>query len=81
MLFEIGRLRQRPPDLISGLSYDVGLEICDLPFSTVAQEALGETWTRDPFDRLIVANAKARGAWLVTKDPRIAGHYARAAWD
>jgi PIN domain nuclease of toxin-antitoxin system len=35
---------------------------------------------RDPFDRLIVANAKAKDAPLVTKDPRIHRNYSRALW-
>jgi len=52
-----------------------------LPFRTVAEHSLSETWTRDPFDRLIVANAKARNAWLITKDSRIASHYPGAVWD
>ncbi len=34
----------------------------------------------DPFDRLIVANAKARNAPLVTKDERIRRHYSSAVW-
>lgn len=42
--------------------------------------ALKESWTRDPFDRLIVANAKAAGAPLITKDERIRKHYRRAIW-
>jgi PIN domain nuclease of toxin-antitoxin system len=43
--------------------------------------ALSETWARDPFDRLIVANARARDAVLVTKDERILRHYPLAVWD
>jgi PIN domain nuclease of toxin-antitoxin system len=41
---------------------------------------LQEKWTCDPFDRLIVANAKAAGAPLVTKDEGIRRHYRRAIW-
>ena len=53
---------------------------CSMPFRDVAMEALQEKWTRDPFDRLIVANAKAAGAPLVTKDEHIRKHYRRAIW-
>jgi PIN domain nuclease of toxin-antitoxin system len=65
---------------LSMLATDIGLRVCDLPFRTIVDHALEETWTRDPFDRLIVANAKAAGAPLVTKDERILGHYSRALW-
>jgi PIN domain nuclease of toxin-antitoxin system len=51
-----------------------------LPFRTIVDQAIAEDWTRDPFDRLIVANAKAAGAVLVTRDERIRGHYSRALW-
>jgi PIN domain nuclease of toxin-antitoxin system len=50
-------------------------------FPTIAEVALGEGWTRDPFDRLIVAHAKANGiAPLITKDEAIHEHYANARW-
>jgi PIN domain nuclease of toxin-antitoxin system len=52
-----------------------------LPFAVVASAALDEKWTRDPFDRLIVANAKANGfAWLISADEEIARHYPRTVW-
>jgi len=39
-----------------------------------------ENWGRDPFDRLIVANARAADAVLITKDQRIHMNYPRAVW-
>jgi PIN domain nuclease of toxin-antitoxin system len=80
MLHEIGRLKPSASTVISGLSASIGLRVCELPFRTVVEHALAEGWTRDPFDRLIVANAKAAGAPLVTKDERIAEHYSRVVW-
>ena len=79
-LHELGRLKPTASKLISLLAADIGLRVCDLPFRTVVDHALTEGWTRDPFDRLIVANAKAAGAGLVTKDQRIREHYSRAIW-
>jgi len=79
-LHEIRRLVATGPRLVSALSEQIGLRICDLPFSTVAHYAVAEKWGRDPFDRLIVANAKANHAPLVTKDERIRRHYSRAIW-
>ena len=55
--------------------------MCDLPFTVVSQAALAEGWTRDPFDRMIVAQAKANGfAWLVSSDGQIVKHYPRTVW-
>ena len=79
-LFEIGRLHRSAEKIVAILESSVGLRVCSMPFRDVAMEALQEKWTRDPFDRLIVANAKAAGAPLVTKDERIRKHYRRAIW-
>ncbi len=79
-LHEIGRLKPAASKLMGSLAADLGLKICDLPFHVVVDQALRENWGRDPFDRLIVANAKAAGATLVSKDANILRHYARAVW-
>jgi PIN domain nuclease of toxin-antitoxin system len=80
LLHEIGRLDPAASKLMHVLEQDLGLQICGLPFRTVANQALKENWTRDPFDRLIVANAKAANAQLVTKDDKIRRNYPRAIW-
>lgn len=80
LLHEIGRLEPSASALISTLASDIGLRVCELPFRTVAEHGLKENWTSDPFDRLLVANARAAGAALITKDERIRAHYARAIW-
>ena len=79
-LHEIGRLRPAASTVISALGQDIGLRVSDLPFWTVVDHALKESWGRDPFDRLIVANAKASGAALITKDEKIHRHYPKALW-
>ncbi len=80
LLHEIGRLRTSASTVVETLATDIGLRVCDLPFRTVVEYAVKENWGRDPFDRLIVANAKAAGAPLLTKDARIRRHYSRAIW-
>ena len=80
LLHEIGRTRQTAPAILASLESEIGLRVCHLPFREIVTHALKESWTRDPFDRLIVANAKAAGAPLITKDERIRKHYRRAIW-
>ncbi len=81
LLYEIRRIKQSARDIQRKVEYELGVRLCDLPFPLVAAAALDEKWTRDPFDRLIVANAKANGfAWLISADEEIARHYPRTVW-
>lgn len=80
-LHEIGRSRRVAQDIVKQLREQVGLRVCDHSFADVAETATFEAWTRDPFDRMIVAHAKANGyAPLVTADEKIRANYARAVW-
>jgi PIN domain nuclease of toxin-antitoxin system len=81
LLYEVKRIKLPSRDLQRKVEAELGVRVCDLPFATIAGVALDEKWTRDPFDRLIVANAKANGlAWLISSDERIAKHYPRTMW-
>lgn len=80
-LHELKKTKLSARDLLRKLEQEIGVRLCDLPFSTIAGAALDEKWTRDPFDRLIVANAKANGfAWLISADEAIRKHYPRTVW-
>ncbi|MGA9071613.1 MAG: PIN domain-containing protein [Terracidiphilus sp.] len=81
LLYEIGRVKHSSRDLQSKLAHELGVRVCSLPFAEIVSAALDEGWTRDPFDRMIVANAKANGfAWLLSADEAIASHYPRTVW-
>jgi PIN domain nuclease of toxin-antitoxin system len=80
-LYEIRRIIIKPQDILVKLGAEIGLTVCDHPFPAIAEMALGETWTRDPFDRIIVAHAKSNGAApLVTRDELIRANYPSARW-
>ena len=80
-LYEIRRIIVKPQEILLKLNVEIGLTVCNHPFPIVAETALGETWTRDPFDRMIVAHAKANGAApLLTKDEMIRENYHNARW-
>jgi PIN domain nuclease of toxin-antitoxin system len=79
-LYEIGRTTEPALTAIDALQASIGLTVCDAPFAAVVREAEQYSWTRDPFDRLIVAQAALRAARLVTKDETLHRHYGGAVW-
>jgi PIN domain nuclease of toxin-antitoxin system len=80
-LYEIKRSKHPARDIQRKVEHELGVRLCDLPFLTIASAALDEKWARDPFDRLIVANAKANGfAWLISADELMRKHYPRTVW-
>jgi PIN domain nuclease of toxin-antitoxin system len=79
-LYEIGRVKLPATLVLDALQAELGIRVCDAPFPAVARAAESETWTRDPFDRMIVAQASLREAPLITKDRHLHEHYDRAVW-
>jgi len=79
-LYEIQRVTVDANAIVADLTNRIGLQVCDKPFDLVVQQALAHSWTRDPFDRLIVANAALNNAILLSKDQNILAHYAQARW-
>ncbi|MEQ1855674.1 MAG: PIN domain-containing protein [Longimicrobiales bacterium] len=79
-LFEIGRVGEPAANVVDALAGTLGLAVCDSSYPAVVHEALRHSWTRDPFDRLIVAQAALHGAPLVTKDQTLHQNYAAAVW-
>lgn len=79
-LHEIRRLKPSPDEVCRELASSVGLKISDRRFDEVVDAALAIGWTRDLFDRPIVAEARLAGAQLVTRDRVIRDHYPLAVW-
>lgn len=79
-LHEVGRLRPEAATIVDALSQDIGLTRSDAPFTATITEACKLNWTRDPFDRVIAAEAMSTGARLITKDAAIRAHCAAALW-
>src|SRR6185295_15369575 len=80
-LHEIKRCSRASHLIVNELQSEIGLSICDLPFDLVVRKATEITWTRDPFDRLIVAHASCKGLQLLTKDASIRRHTKLAIWN
>ena len=79
-LYEIQRITDEANDIVFDLSDRIGLKVCEKRFSAILTRALAISWTRDPFDRIIVANAALNKNILVTKDKNILANYENAMW-
>lgn len=79
-LHEIGRLTIFGTEIVTHLAQQIDLKLCEKSFAAIVSRSLSETWTRDPFDRLIVANAALHNDLLITKDANILNHYSLARW-
>ena len=79
-LHEIQRVTDESQVIVADLSNRIGLLICDKPLNLIVTRALIISWTRDPFDRLIVANAALNDNLLLSKDQRIRENYTFARW-
>jgi PIN domain nuclease of toxin-antitoxin system len=74
-LAEIGRLTVRNPEFMNAVMHDPRFIVDDIPLTSLIRHALGLHWTRDPFDRMIVAHSSARRVPLCTTDRNIRAHY------
>ena len=79
-LCEKGVVAVTPDTLFAELAQTIGLAVCTIPFAMISRSALALSWTRDPFDRLIVAQAMVYGRPLVSKDRLIEQYYPHTVW-
>ena len=79
-LFETDRVSVGAATILEYLNRTVGLAVDQTPFMKVAERAFRLKWTRDPFDRLITAQADFADAPLLTRDRRIQTYYVNAVW-
>jgi PIN domain nuclease of toxin-antitoxin system len=79
-LHEVGRIRPTAEDVVREVAPALELQRSSAPFAQVVRAALPLTWTRDPFDRLIAAQALVDEATLVTADERLRDHVSDWLW-
>lgn len=79
-LHESGKLKNDPDQVLGILERNMDLSWSRASFVDVVSAARTFAWTRDPFDRLIVANAMADGVRLLTADETILQHFKGAVW-
>ncbi|HEY7323172.1 MAG TPA: hypothetical protein VIE89_36910 [Candidatus Binatia bacterium] len=74
-LAEIGRLSVRNPEVTNTVMDDTRFTVDDIPLATIVRHALSLDWTRDPFDRFLVAHSSARRVAFCTTDRGIRSHH------
>jgi PIN domain nuclease of toxin-antitoxin system len=79
-LYEIDRITESEKVILDSLHDELGLRIQNIDFDQLINQSLRNSWTRDPFDRLIVSHAQMEDAILCTKDHSILNNYEKAAW-
>lgn len=79
-LYEVGRVTEPATAPLTALEKTIGLKVSDVPAVALARAAAGLSWTRDPFDRLIAAQAVVVDAPLITADRTILANLPLATW-
>lgn len=79
-LYEVGKVSVPAEIIVDELMPKLEMVLTDPPSALVCQVATTLDWTRDPFDRLISAQAIATGTPLATKDRVIRKHMSLAWW-
>lgn len=79
-LFEIDKISERSSKILQYLQNKIDLKISTFPFGEVIKKAVTVKWTRDPFDRIITAQAAVDDAILLSRDKQIQKHYPKAVW-
>jgi PIN domain nuclease of toxin-antitoxin system len=80
-LHEIGRLARPGLEVLDGVRLRLDMRVSEMPLTRVAAKASSLSWTRDPFDRLITAQAMADDLPLLTSDRRILANSPLAVWE
>jgi PIN domain nuclease of toxin-antitoxin system len=79
-LFEARKLKPEPEQVLNILEREHALSRSEARFDAIIEAARSFAWTRDPFDRLIVANAITDGVRLITADETILANFKDAVW-
>ncbi len=79
-LQEVGKLKAGPAEILDALQIDADLGVAEGGFSRASAIAATLTWTRGPFDRMIVAHALADDLPLITGDRTILANCPVARW-
>ena len=80
-LYEAGRVTEPASAPLATLQKTIGLQVSDISAAALVHAAAELSWTRDPFDRMIAAQAIVADAPLATADRTILANLSQATWD
>lgn len=80
MIHQIGKIRDNEDKIFRTLQQEINLELDPIDSRFLFEKACSITWTRDPFDRMIVAGAAVQKVPLVTRDLHIQDFYKKTLW-
>lgn len=79
-LWETKRTTEPASVVVDDLASRIGLGLSQAPFPAVARKAVELGWTRDPFDRLLVAQAQLERCAFLTADAHILDYDVDVVW-
>lgn len=79
-LYDKKRVNAPPDQVINSLKQVLHLNICQKNWLDIVNVALTCDFTRDAFDRLIVAHAMLDNSVLISKDENLTKHYKHCVW-
>ncbi len=79
-MYEIKRVKFESGLIIDTLINEIGLMYSDNNFDSIVRQAIHLPFTRDLFDRIIVADASINSSRLISKDRNIKKHYKNTIW-
>ena len=79
-LYEIGRLRFDARTIRHDLEGSISLRVSAEKWEPITHKAQEMDWTRDPFDRMIAAQALVESTRLLTRDRKILRNCSLALW-
>ena len=80
-LFETDRIKEHAEPILAYPTRKTDLRTNTTTFFDLVKAALNERWTRDPFDRMINAQAYFLDLPFLSKDVSIRAHYPRTIWN
>ena len=80
LLHEIKRITVDGQTMLEALQKEISLQVALDSFIDITHAAKKLTWTRDPFDRLLVAHASLNHSPIITKDRLLHQHYKKCVW-
>ena len=79
-LYEIKRINYPQNEIISYLQNTIDLKISRNSLENITKKAVNIKFTRDPFDRIIIADCLVSNLKLLTRDRNILNNFDNAVW-